>query len=152
MGKIKEEGCSRCMGHCCENFSLPFSPMSIENLKRRIQKGVKHVLYDSGRYAGRYYVKENQLSMIFDMVIFKQESHQPCQKTRGDSLLGEKSRHRYHYTCKHYDRVNRVCTVYEDRPPMCRSYGEGSCNYPGCTKKSEIVPKIEKAEEIHDKP
>lgn len=35
------------------------------------------------------------------------------------------------FTCKHFDTVNRICTNYDNRPNMCRHYGD-NCSYEGC--------------------
>ena len=38
----------------------------------------------------------------------------------------------HHFTCRHWDEETRLCTIYPDRPNMCRDfpYGKG-CQY-GC--------------------
>lgn len=38
-------------------------------------------------------------------------------------------------TCKNFDTETRRCIIYEDRPNMCRTHGEGKnkCTYEGCT-------------------
>ncbi len=34
------------------------------------------------------------------------------------------------YTCRHWDEETRLCTVYEDRPQMCREYPyAGRCQH-----------------------
>jgi Fe-S-cluster containining protein len=34
------------------------------------------------------------------------------------------------YTCRHWDEESRLCTVYEDRPQMCREYPyAGRCQH-----------------------
>lgn len=43
-------------------------------------------------------------------------------------------RPRYFYVCRHFDRVARRCTDYENRPRMCSEYPYGNpCDEPACT-------------------
>ena len=45
----------------------------------------------------------------------------------------------HHYTCRHWDEETRLCTDYENRPPMCSNfpYGrEDGCPF-GCSHKGE---------------
>lgn len=37
-----------------------------------------------------------------------------------------------YFTCRHWDPATRLCTVYEERPQMCRDAGETSCCKHGC--------------------
>lgn len=39
--------------------------------------------------------------------------------------------HGYIFTCKHFDTNDRICTNYENRPQLCRSFGD-NCHYKGC--------------------
>ena len=44
----------------------------------------------------------------------------------------------YHYTCRAYDEETGDCTIYEDRPQMCKDFpGNGGCEFPGCGFKGE---------------
>lgn len=37
------------------------------------------------------------------------------------------------YMCRHWDEETRLCAIYEDRPPMCRTFPYGEpCRY-GCS-------------------
>lgn len=85
-----------CTGNCCENFPLPLSK---EMLKRRAQ--------ESKNANGSLL----EMRMIADMVI-------PIQKEafyHGDKRY-------FWFTCKHFDKQTRKCTIYEKRPVMCRTY------------------------------
>lgn len=49
------------------------------------------------------------------------------------------------FTCRHYDTVAGDCTVYEQRPAMCRRYGTDAqpCDHEGCTKADNgVVPDL----------
>ena len=38
-----------------------------------------------------------------------------------------------YFTCRHWDEETRLCTVYEQRPAMCRDYPYGRpCHHDGC--------------------
>jgi len=120
---------SRCTGHCCESFSLPFSPIEMGYMRRLIAAGKTMVR--------RWGVKSNNLEMVLDMVIFQRMDY--CMAgNRKKSLTPQ-----YHYTCKHYDAANKKCTVYESRPSMCRQFGN-NCAYRGCTRTC-TVEKLDKA-------
>jgi Fe-S-cluster containining protein len=37
------------------------------------------------------------------------------------------------YTCKYWDKESTLCTVYDKRPSMCRTYPDGEeCGWEGC--------------------
>jgi Fe-S-cluster containining protein len=46
------------------------------------------------------------------------------------------------YTCKYFDKENHICTNYENRPELCKSFGN-NCKYKGCG----FVQKLKEAEE-----
>lgn len=50
-------------------------------------------------------------------------------------------------TCKKFDKEQRICTAYEDRPQLCRNFGN-TCGYEGCefinTKKERDRLELEK--------
>ncbi len=43
----------------------------------------------------------------------------------------------WHYTCRAWDKKTGECTIYEDRPQMCRDYGtkKQPCEFEGCGMK-----------------
>jgi Fe-S-cluster containining protein len=43
------------------------------------------------------------------------------------------------YTCRHWDTETRLCTVYDQRPWLCRDYPyTGACQHTGCTYRKGI--------------
>lgn len=46
------------------------------------------------------------------------------------------------YTCKYFDKENRICTNYENRPWLCQNFGS-RCAYTGCG----FTQKLKEAEE-----
>lgn len=51
------------------------------------------------------------------------------------------------FTCRHFDKVNRVCGNYENRPIMCRNFGT-TCEYKGCgfVETLKVLDEIRKEE------
>jgi len=39
--------------------------------------------------------------------------------------------HKRLFTCKHFNKEQRICGNYENRPHMCKNFGVG-CAYAGC--------------------
>jgi len=38
------------------------------------------------------------------------------------------------YTCKYWNKNTKLCTIYDQRPEMCRTYPDGDeCGWEGCT-------------------
>lgn len=96
----------RCTGHCCRKFPLPYSLEELNEGKSR----------ETGRPL------EPDWPFIADMVILL-----------GEGKYGD-GRKSYLYTCRHLDTVTGDCTVYEQRPRMCRDYPYGNeCPIDGCT-------------------
>lgn len=45
------------------------------------------------------------------------------------------------YTCRHWDEVTRLCTVYKQRPKMCRDFPYGAeCAHAGCGHRGKARP------------
>lgn len=54
------------------------------------------------------------------------------EKHRGWGFVGwEPDEGERYFTCKHWDPSTRLCTVYEERPKMCRDHPCGACKF-GC--------------------
>lgn len=58
---------------------------------------------------------------------------EPYDGVANGHLLKDGKLHGIYYTCKHYDKENKLCTVYDQRPQLCRHHGVGNkCEYQGC--------------------
>lgn len=103
----------RCTGHCCEEFQLPWDPEGIRNS------------FDTQIPGTDGWMEWQQLS---DMLIYLGPvENPPLPKDRGGTYL-------WNYTCRHFDTEKRLCTIYENRPLMCRNHGvEYSCVTQGCS-------------------
>ncbi len=131
----------RCSGGCCKSFSLPQSPIELK-FQLRVAKLARQRDLELMPLGPDYRVDE--IEKINDMVIF----------IRADSnkqMARDKDRPRarvYRYTCKHFDTKTNNCMNYENRPRMCSDFpygkenADGSCDYPGCTRRCDQVPEV----------
>lgn len=54
------------------------------------------------------------------------------------------------YTCRHFDTVNRICTVYDQRPMLCRTFGiQSECSYTGCNINKNTQTNEQAQQQIH---
>lgn len=139
----------RCSGHCCRDFTLPFSPEEVR------MKSLRAQLAPTDSPVGW----KRDIAMIADMLIFlrvdKNEHH---MRAPWRELL-------YHYTCKNFDPATNNCTAYDTRPAMCRDYpyrltrhdkgykprAEGQCNYRDCTRQCEPPKELVALREASEK-
>lgn len=78
----------------------------------------------------------------FDPV--KHTADMVLDKTRGHNFISPDGKQILTniFTCKHFDTTARICTNYENRPTLCKSFGD-ECAYKGCG----FVEKLKKVEE-----
>lgn len=102
---------SRCTGHCCAKFFLPFD--NKEELKALASNA-------------------QDFAYIYDMVIKLPEQ---TEDGAGNPYAPDDHEHRNHWwTCKHHDSVTGDCKAYDKRPEMCSAYPYGGpCLMKGCT-------------------
>jgi Fe-S-cluster containining protein len=139
---------NRCTGQCCKAFSLPYSPEELKQqyeawkLGSRATDGLRmrgvassfdrhdslsiitggsdpeiYLIYPMLEYLGQ--MKENPLPLI-----------NPMPKNLSSDWPGM-----HMYSCKHFDDEEKVCTIYDNRPSMCRRYGteKQPCEFKKCT-------------------
>lgn len=133
---------SRCTGHCCTDFLLPYSPIQIAFWKKWIAKG-KRTTNVRGKWNNitKHCKDANNLKQVFDMVRFIRTDFTPpdkeargLKKNKYKAPLNVLSARFYHYSCKNFDKETKKCTIYEDRPNMCRTHAAyGGCSYRDCT-------------------
>jgi Fe-S-cluster containining protein len=137
--KSKLQDC--CTGHCCEDIGLSISPRILEVV---YQNWIFEKLYKNGDHIGMNCqipdwssLKNSSLfsgiihdiHLIYPMLIFvyKDDIHPDGGVQIKDTVV-------YHYRCKHFDKAKRICTIYDIRPRMCRSFpNNGFCGYENCT-------------------
>ena len=129
-----------CNGSCCEKFTLPFT--------------IEHLIEMQGKEDISSRDKED-LPKVIEMIIplgqtdicpqFKKPfkelannkewvNHFPIKKDDGTLMNNI-------YTCKHFDKENKVCNNYENRPNMCKRFGN-SCAYEGCCYREKTYSNI----------
>ncbi len=95
----------RCTGHCCECFWLPWDHTTLIQRADRLRDG-------------------HQISrMVIPISSPSPEAHPFIVPLGVGGAF---------YTCQHY--TDGQCTIYADRPAMCREYPyDKRCLYAGCT-------------------
>ena len=94
-----------CIGLCCSQFTL-----NGDSQEDYVVEGLKGVV---------------ESKFVGNMLIFQGFAGEP-----GDG--GEESDWPL-YTCKYWDKETTLCTVYNQRPSMCRTYPDGEeCGWEGC--------------------
>lgn len=100
---------SRCTGHCCRSFYLPFTPEELADIDDST-----HI--DGSKIA----------AMAIPVAPVGQRPHGLAFPMIDPPVVG------HYYTCRHL--IGNDCSIYDERPRMCRTYPEGQkCNYKGCT-------------------
>lgn len=112
-GSHYDADCShRCNGNCCRSFTVRYSPVEIG--RERARGVVDDIVFIADMLV---YQGWGQSNMVGDEVGVRTDGD-PC----------------HWYTCKHFDDPAGKCTVYSDRPRMCRSYPyREACTYTGCS-------------------
>lgn len=85
---------NRCEGHCCENIKLLISPDDLKN-------------------------KNEQLASLF---LYKYSKLYRHDTTKFKDNNFDNFYHIYYYECREYDKVGKVCKIYKNRPPICKSH------------------------------
>ncbi len=144
----------RCTGHCCENFRLPFAPDELWAAYYRWQHGGNAESLRMNN--GQPMPNPQDIQLIAPMVVYLGPATALPMKhinPSDEELLGQDwDPPNHYYRCKHFDSKERLCTIYEHRPVMCREYPYGDpCNYTSCTwveNKAKKQTKKERAERL----
>lgn len=126
----------RCMGECCKDIGLPVSPeeLRISYLNWLSSKNTNLKLSSNNEYNKIY----DSISLIYPMLTFikKDYYHPEFPKSKRPYLI-------YHYTCKHFNNNKKLCSIYEIRPTMCKTYpNKEYCNNPKCKCKKYVMARI----------
>lgn len=123
----------RCTGHCCQKLTIPFSP---EKLREAYDAWLRS---QNGYPIHMNHTEDNQkiysdIHLIAPMLEHLGEFEvSPVKQVNKLIRIGKPTKGHY-YRCKNFDTKKKICTIYEIRPHMCRSYPNGHpCNYSGCT-------------------
>lgn len=124
----------RCTGACCSRFTLPFGPSeawaSFHELQRR-KRGEEPDL------SIRCYTDIDKVApmLVYLGTIMMNAEGKPASNLQ------------HHFTCRYFDRQNKVCTVYERRPKVCRTHPTEQCFYKDCTWKAAREGRVVQGEE-----
>lgn len=111
----------RCTGHCCKEFTLPYSPKELR---------VKYKREFEDRLRDPTQAPNNEIRQIALMIKYLGITN----TTMDGRKLSKYSEWIYKYTCRNYNPKSGDCRNYENRPRMCSEYPYGKkCLYPGCT-------------------
>lgn len=99
-----------CLAYCCEAFRIPVDALGwLWDEPENVRDG--HFLRD----------------MLIELT-----PEEATDRHRSMGLHGWIPDEGEHYfTCKHWDETTRLCTVYEQRPQMCRDHPGAYCKH-GC--------------------
>lgn len=106
-----------CPGYCCAAFYLPTTYAQMQDKKKRLR--------DGDQIAG----------MIVPLT--PKEARERHERFGGGGAEQFKWKYRgHHFTCKHWDEETKLCTIYPDRPDMCRDFPYGdpcpfNCGFDG---------------------
>ena len=102
-----------CLGDCCAAF---FYPTHKDELKSAVPR-----TRDEQTIKG----------MLIPLTIREMQARRKKFGVEGN--LADKDTSGHWYKCRHWDENTRLCTIYTQRPQMCRDYPyAGKCEY-GCS-------------------
>jgi Fe-S-cluster containining protein len=118
--------------------------------KMQLDGGAVNLHMNVGFVQGQSFV--NDIELIYPMVKHLGFIEQPMQGVN-PAPPGTAS-HGNYYSCKHFDRESRNCTIYEIRPGMCRDYPyRSTCNYAACTwheRKTQPIAREERLRVLNE--
>jgi Fe-S-cluster containining protein len=119
---------ARCTGKCCRKFTMS---ASYERIQQMYQDWKKYG-------GGNSRVPMNDVHIVALMLVpLGEDTHDidGVPFVHGPQMM---------YTCKHFDKDKGDCTIYAERPQMCREYPYLShCRYEGCTYVAEPTVKFD---------
>lgn len=109
-----------CGGYCCERFRI----RSFNNGGDR-SASPGDLMAEAARATGEYQVEALKVANMLVLLDYS--------RINGNGDLDD--RPSYWFTCKFFDKVTRLCTIYDTRPKMCRNHGTDlrqTCLYTKC--------------------
>ncbi len=109
-----------CIGGCCEEFPINMAANNGTGFTPDDMR--KLVIKNKGT------LMEKETNQIARMII-------ALGYRRGND-----NRLVYTWTCKNFDKENRLCKIYDERPNMCSGYPDGKeCHYEGCGFEEKVA-------------
>lgn len=156
---------SRCTGHCCKHFALVHSPEELWELYREwkhngstpMEMEAKNKWDPTIRSSSGLRMARSGLSRDIHIIApmaryigFVAPPDGMLVNPSDDELLGVPRKKRgkaHYYYCVHFDEAKKVCSIYDERPDMCKSYPNGhKCEFAQCTWKGMREKKQSKAQ------
>lgn len=110
-----------CSGHCCRNFTLPFSPAELKASYRAV------AALSQGLKKGPNDRVLKDMEVWWPHLIYK--GYHPRDANGDPSKVMQ-----HHYTCALFDTQYGLCKAYEHRPEACRTYPNSvACAHHECT-------------------
>lgn len=79
-----------------------------------------------------------QMSAMLEPITVEEANARQLDLVRGGLTLFTPEDEGHLFKCHNWDEETRMCGIYEDRPPMCRTFPYGEpCRY-GCTCFGEV--------------
>lgn len=107
-----------CPGYCCAAFSITKTLDEIEDLYR----------------AGRLHADDEVIASML-IPLTAEQATERLREFGSPTADLKRNEDRHWYTCIHWDEQTRLCSIYENRPRMCRDYPsykkDGLCDH-GC--------------------
>lgn len=105
-----------CNGDCCVAFRVPFTLVDLAE----------------GNVGDMDVEEARMLADMLEPLTLAETRLRQLDFIRGVIPVFDESDEGFLYKCKNWDEETRLCTIYEDRPPMCRDFPYGKpCRY-GC--------------------
>jgi Fe-S-cluster containining protein len=156
-----------CTGNCCTKFFLPFSYEEFQEMEKRETEGHRTFIDRNGKE--RIIPCIYEIAYIADMliplglsnisvetgerhidIIKKWPGWENVELTENTEL--DKGRFykdgevwANYFTCKHFNTEKKICNAYNQRPYLCRSFGNAdpACRYKGCGIVADPIVQLE---------
>lgn len=127
-----------CGGHCCERFTLPFSPAEGWESYRAVAARSRGIGREPGK---RYYLN---IEVVMPMVIYLGTyPYDPMDGQPAKTMI-------HHYTCRFFDKKHRLCRIYEQRPDVCQRFPDDKCRYVQCTWQASLEGRVRDGQELSE--
>ena len=134
--------CGRCTGHCCSGFTLPYPhTYFIEAAWFALEYEVLPLIVSHARQAHDIAHAHNKHRIIVDGVFIAHMIVPVQAEEARTKYINPIQADLHFFKCRHLKNGN--CSVYEQRPNMCRNFPYGSpCPFKGCTWKEAAASTV----------